>query len=133
MKRVIRHYIIETLSLYLVSNIALGMVFEEPTQTLLIAGAGLMAANFFAKPIINILLLPLNLVTFGFFRWVASAIALYLVTLIVPGFKVAFFELPQYTSRWIDIPNMRFEGVLAFIAFAFIMSLITSFMFWLNK
>jgi putative membrane protein len=133
MKRVIRHYIIETLSLYLVSNIALGMVFEEPTQTLLIAGAGLMAANFFAKPIINILLLPLNLVTFGFFRWVASAIALYLVSLIVPGFKVAFFELPQYTSRWIDIPNMRFEGVLAFIAFAFIMSLITSFMFWLNK
>lgn len=133
MKRFLRHYVIDTFSLWTVSQIATGIVFEKGFETLFIAGLGFMGASLLAKPVINILLLPLNLVTFGFFRWVSAAIVLYLVTLIVPGFKLLRFHFEGLSSKWLDIPALNFNGILAYVAFAFLISFITSFIFWLVK
>jgi uncharacterized membrane protein YvlD (DUF360 family) len=131
MKRIIRHYIIDTASLFFVSRIASGFIFERGIETLLLAGIALTAASLLAKPIINFLLLPINLVTFNLFRWLSSTVALYLVTLVVPGFKVAGFFYPGLTSKWLDIPTLNFEGVMALIAFSFILSIITSIIYWI--
>ncbi|KKR29604.1 MAG: putative membrane protein [Candidatus Woesebacteria bacterium GW2011_GWA1_39_8] len=133
MKRLIRHYAIETYALYLTSLAASGMVFDKGLKTILFAGLMLTIANLFAKPVINLLLLPVNLVTFGIFRWVSSAITLYLVTLLVHDFKVTAFTFAGFSSKWIDIPEISFTGVLAFIGFSLFLSVITSFIFWLAK
>jgi putative membrane protein len=133
MKRIIRHYLIDTGSLWAVSSLASGMVFESGTRTLLMAGVGLMFASLFAKPVINMLLLPINLITFGLFRWVSSAVVLYIVTLLVQDFKIAHFRFDGFTSKWFDLPPLYFEGMLAFVGFAFMLSIITSFLYWLHK
>jgi putative membrane protein len=133
MKRIVRHYVIDTFSLWIVSQIAGGLVFEKGIETILLAGAGVTVVSLAAKPVINLLLLPLNLITFGLFRWVSSAIVLYLVTLIVPQFKVSGFHLAAYSNKWIDIPALDFSGIFAFIGFSFFLSLITSFIYWLVK
>jgi putative membrane protein len=133
MKRILRLYVFDTVSLYLASQIAKGMVFEEGIVTLLMAGVGLVASTLVVKPIINILLLPINLITFGFFKWASSAIALYIVTLVIRGFKIERFATPAYSSPWIDIPNLELQGVLAFVAFSFLIFVLTSIMTWLTK
>jgi putative membrane protein len=133
MKRFIRHYAIDTYALYLVSRTAHGLLFDSWPKTLLIAGLAIMGTSLLAKPVINLLLLPLNIVTFGLFRWVSSAVIIYIVTLIVPGFKVVGFNFPGYSSAWIDIPALSFTGVAAYIGFSFIFSLITSFIYWIVK
>lgn len=133
MKRLLRHFVINTFSLWTASKIAEGMVFSEGLRTLFIAGLALTVMSLFAKPIINLLLLPLNLVTFGLFRWVASAFVLYLVTLLIKDFKIVSFYYPGFTSKWIDIPQVSFQGTLSFIGFAFIISVIVSFIHWLIK
>ncbi len=133
MKRIIRAYFIAVLSLYLVDQISQGMVFEKGVETFLLAGLGLAVALLFARPVINILLLPINLVTFGLFRWVSSAIALYLVTLVVPGFNITKFYFAGLSSPWIDIPQINLKGFVAYVAFAFILSLVTSFIYWVRK
>jgi putative membrane protein len=133
MKKILRHYTIDTFSLWVLSNIASGLIFENGLQTLLISGIALTGVFFLAKPVINLLLLPLNLITFGLFRWVSSAVVLYLVTLIIKEFKIIAFNFTGYSSKWIDIPAFNFKGLLAFIAFSFILSLITSFLYWLMK
>jgi len=132
-KKILRHYTLDTYSLWVISNIASGIIFERGLRTLFISGAALAAVFFFAKPAINLLLLPLNLVTFGLFRWVSSAIVLYLVTLLVKDFKIVYFHFPGYASKWIDIPALNFNGFLAYVAFSFLLSLITSFLYWLMK
>jgi uncharacterized membrane protein YvlD (DUF360 family) len=133
MKRILRHYTLDTFSLWVLSHIASGIIFERGTQTLLISGVALTGVFFLAKPVINILLLPLNLVTFGLFRWVSSAVVLYLVTLIIKDFKIIHFSFAGFSSKWIDIPEIYLKGFLAYIAFSFILSLITSFLYWLMK
>lgn len=82
MRTIIKHFIIDTIALYLISQAVTGMFFENGFYTLALTGAVLMLITMVVKPIINVLLLPLNLVTFGLFKWVAYAITFYLVTLI---------------------------------------------------
>ena len=133
MKRILRHYTIDTFSLWVISQVGSGLFFEQGFRTLAIAGVGITVVSIIAKPVINVLLLPLNLITYGLFRWVSSAIVIYLVTLVVPGFKVLGFEFAGLQTNWLDIPSLHFEGFLAYVAFAFILSIITSFIYWLIK
>lgn len=133
MKSLIKVYIISTLSLYFSTLIFQGIVLSNGVESLLLAGAGLALVSLLIKPFINLLLLPLNLITFGLFRWVSSAVALYLVTLVVPGFKIVNFYFQGFFSKWIDIPSFSLEGVFALIAFSLAISVFASFLHWLLK
>lgn len=130
MKRIIRVFAISIVSLYLASQVADGMVFGDGSTTLIYTGIALTLTSFLGKPIISILLLPLNLVTFGFFRWVSSAIALYIVTLIISDFRIDYFLFEGLQSKWLDIPSMNLKGVWAFVGFAFVLSFISSSIHW---
>lgn len=133
MKRILRHFVIDSVSIFLVSSIAIGMNFQKGIETLLLTGFGLTIASLIAKPIINILMLPINLITFGLFRWVAAVATLYIVSLVVPGFSITGFNFAGYTSVWFDVPSLVLSGTLAFVAFSFLHSLISSFIYWLIK
>lgn len=133
MKKIIRLYLVQLLSLYFLTLIISGIDLEKGYYSLFIAALALSAAAYIVKPIINLLILPLNLITFGLFRWLSSAIALYLVTLVVPDFKISGFYFTGYQSPWFDIPVISLEGLLAFIAFSLAISIITSVLHWLLK
>jgi len=133
MKTLVKIYIISTLSLYLASIVFKGIVLEKGVESLFLAGAGLAAVSLLVKPVINLLLLPLNLITFGLFRWVSSTIALYLVTLAVPGFKILNFVFSGLTNKWFDIPPFKVGGVLSYIAFSLAISVFSSIVHWIIK
>lgn len=133
MKKLVRHFVIDTFCLWVVSQTADGLFFENGFQTLLIAGVSVSLVSLLAKPVINLLLLPINLVTFGFFRWASSAVVIYLVSVLIPAFKVTRFYYPGFNSPWFDIPSLNFTGLMAYISFSFLLSLIMSFIYWLLK
>jgi putative membrane protein len=132
-RTIIKHFLIDTISLYLISQAVKGIVFTEGTYTLLLAGLVLMLATTIVRPIINVLLLPINLITFGLFKWVTYAITLYLVTLVVPGFHLGEFVFAGFNSYWFAIPGVSLLGVLAFIAFSFVISTVSSILYWIFK
>lgn len=131
MKSILKIYITCTLSLYLASVAFGGIELSKGINSLLFAGVALSLFSLLVKPVINILLLPLNLITFGLFRWVSSVIALYLVTLVVPGFKILNFSFAGLSSRWIDIPAVNLNGILSVIAFSLVISIISSILHWI--
>lgn len=133
MKTIIKHFIIDTVSLYLISLVISGIVFEKGMETLLLTGFVLMLTTLIVRPIINLLLLPLNLITFGLFKWVTYAVTLYLVTVIVPGFKLTNFIFHGFSSVWIGIPAISLTGALAFLAFSFLISFVSSVVYWIFK
>jgi putative membrane protein len=133
MKRLIKTYAFYTASLYLISRFCAGMIFEKGSESLFLAGAGLTLVSLIAKPLLNLLLLPINLITFGLFRWVSSAIALYLVTLLVPGFKIINFSFAGLITPWVNIPPINLAGIFAYIAFSFLLSILVTTFLWLTK
>jgi len=132
-KKLLRFYFADLSALYVVNQMASGMVFEHGVKTFLITGAALSLFGYFIKPVINLLLLPINLITFGTFKWISSVIAIYVITLIVSGFSINNFYFQGFSSQWIDIPTISVNGFFAIILFSFAISIITSLINWLIK
>lgn len=133
MRGIVKHFVINIVTLYLVTQWFSGLVIANGINGLIIAGVGLTVMTFLARPVINLLLLPINLVTFGFFRWLSSAFTLYLVTLVVPGFAVGNFHFGGLATKWVDLPSLDFSGLMAFIAFSLVISIFSSLIAWLVK
>ncbi|CAN5280328.1 hypothetical protein BH10PAT1_BH10PAT1_2450 [soil metagenome] len=132
MKTIIRIFIVEALVLYAVAQMTTGLVFKNGTIDLLITGIGLTIASMIVKPVINLLLLPLNLLTFGFFRFLTNAITLYIVDLIISGFVVNQFFFKGYAGTLIVIPSIGLPaGPLSYLAFSLLISFVTSIIYWL--
>lgn len=131
-KKVLRTFVIESTSLYLATQIASGLFFEKGFQSLLLTGAALTLTAFLVKPIINVLLLPINLVTFNFFKWSSHAITLFLVDLALSEFTIKSFNFLGYKSDFFDLPPLFLEGgVFSYLAFSMLISVIANIMYWL--
>ncbi|MDP1710012.1 MAG: phage holin family protein [bacterium] len=126
MKKILRHFIIDTAVLYFISQVVGGLNFRGGVATIFLTGAVLAVVTMLVKPLINILLLPLNLITFGFFKWIAHALSLYIVTLVVPDFAINGFHFAGLNTYWFSIPSLNLGGILAVIAFSFLISFASS-------
>ncbi|MCX6791013.1 MAG: phage holin family protein [Candidatus Gribaldobacteria bacterium] len=56
--------------------------FQQASKTLLIAGVTLGLINFFVKPIIKIVTLPINIITLGFFSLVINIAIIWLIDIV---------------------------------------------------
>ena len=72
MMGLILQMIIGVLGLYLAAKFVPGVEFTGTVQTLLIAGAILGLIDFFIKPILKLITLPLKFLTFGLFGLVIN-------------------------------------------------------------
>jgi putative membrane protein len=131
--KILKRFVVSTISLYIVGSLFSGLSFENGLTTLAITGAVLALASFLIRPVINLLLLPINLMTFGLFRWVTYALTLYLVTLIVPGFEIGTFAFAGYSSYWFSIPAFSFGGLVGLLLFSLSISFVSSTIFWIMK
>lgn len=87
MKIVIR-LIIMTLSVLLISEL-LGGVQVDSYKTAFWAALVIAGLNFFIKPAIQLLALPLTIITLGLFNLVINALMIMITTKIVEGFVVS--------------------------------------------
>jgi len=120
------------LSIYLAAQILAGiMTYVGGYQTLLMAALAISVVNLFVRPIINLLLLPLHLVTLGVFRWLANVVTLYLVTWIVPNLQIHAFVFPGVDLRYLIVPEMHFSAFGAFVVATFVLTITFHLIYWL--
>jgi putative membrane protein len=132
MKKFFRVFLIETGTLIYASRIIQGIAFNRGVETILWTGLALTAVTLLVRPAINLLLLPLNIITFGFFKWIGHAVTLYLVTLVVDSFTITGFYFPGFADAAISLPEINLGGgIAAFVGFSLFISLITNFIYWL--
>ncbi|MDY6821980.1 MAG: phage holin family protein [Deferribacterota bacterium] len=101
---------------YFVNVIALGftsLLFKhiniDAFLTLLIAALILTLLNIFLKPILVLLTLPLQILTFGLFYVVVTAIILKLTASFVAGFNIDGFWAAIGGSLFIGFINLIFD------------------------
>lgn len=133
MKSLLRSFIISIAALWLVTQILPGVSYIGGHQTLIFAAFALTIVNLFVKPLINLLLLPINLLTLGAFRWLVNVVALYLVTLLVPKFQISEFLFPGFSHQGLIIPPIELTVFWVFVLASLLVSLATSFLCWLSR
>ena len=129
--RPLRSFFIHTFALWFIATNIGGIDYGNDLKILALGGIALSLADMLLKPLINLLLLPFNLITLGLFRWVSGLITLYIATTAVSGFSIVPFTYQGFNSSLIVIPQIPFLGFTSYIIVAFLISFITSFFFWL--
>jgi putative membrane protein len=130
-KKYLRFFLINYLALWLIAKYISGVVFIGGNKTMAITALVLTLVGLLIKPLINLLLLPINLLTLGSFRWLVNVITLWLVTIIIPQFTINSFYFAGFTYRGFIFPPMLLVVFWVYILTAFIISLITTISLWL--
>lgn len=119
-------------SIYLASQILSNVIsYVGGYRTLLMAAVAIAVVNLFVRPVVNLLLLPIHLVTLGVFRWVANLITLYIVTWLVPNLQIHAFTFPGVNLQYVIIPTINFSPFGAFVVATFTLTVTFHFMYWI--
>jgi len=96
--RLILQIIAAISSLWLATQLVPGVEFVGEIRYLFFAGAVLGFANFFIKPIIKFITLPLRMITLGLFSLVINMGLIWLVTVIFPELVVPLIAPLLWTT-----------------------------------
>ena len=133
MKKYLRSFLITIASLIIASGLVDTISFQEGEKTIAITALVLMLVNFLIKPVINLLLLPVNLLTLGLFRWVVNVFVFYLVTLLVTQLKIEPYNFPGFEQSGFIVPSIQFSFFWTLVLLSFIISFSTGFLYWAFK
>lgn len=111
--KIILHWIIISASVFVTSKIIPGVIID-PVYTVLIVGACLTLFNMFIKPIINVLTLPLNIITLGLFSLVINGALFYYLGTFIKGFSVSTFYAAFVGAILVSIINWILNKVFHF-------------------
>ncbi len=127
MKKLLRILSREVVALFIATQIASGIVFDNFLEGLFITGIALAIATYIVKPVVNLLLLPINLATLGLFKFMSHAITLFIVDVALTQFSITGFHFAGLISRFLDLPTIDLAaGPLAYLAYSLIIMVVTS-------
>lgn len=124
MKSVIRHYLTFFVSIYLVAKLVPGVSYSNNIIVLAEASLVLALVQLLVKPIISLITLPINILTLGLFSFVVNGFILYLVTLMLPAFRVTGFNFVGFRLLSLSLDSFYVSAVFSFIIVAFLISFI---------
>jgi putative membrane protein len=85
-------------------------------STLIMASVVLTFLHQIIRPVLHILLLPLNIITLGFFSWIINVLILWMAMAIVPGFHIDS----------VQILGVTLGAITSLIIVSFLLSVIQS-------
>lgn len=123
MKDFLRQSLINSFSLYLVSSIFPGLAVPPLVFSLIWAGIIFTLINRLVKPIIKLILLPINLITLGLFGWLANVLVLLIATRLVDSLTFTGFVSSAFTYSGFSVPSLTFSPFVVLIIASFLLSL----------
>lgn len=133
MKTILRAVFLYLITLYIVALFFQGLSITGGPLTYLSAAVVWTLLNKIVKPIIKLLLLPINLITLGLFSWVVNVITLFMLKYFIPGVAIQAFTFNGYSIQGFVIPQMYFSLFFAYIITSLILSLVHSVLIWLLR
>jgi putative membrane protein len=102
--RIILHWIILSVAVWATTQIVSG-VTVDPIWVALVVGACLTLFNMFLRPVINILTLPINVVTLGLFSLVVNGVLFWYLGTLIRGFSVTTFTAAFVGALIVSVLN----------------------------
>lgn len=91
-------------SFFVAQHFLAGFQIDNSWSVYLLTSIIFVVFNFILGPVIKLLLLPINLLTLGLFRWLTNVLVLYLFDLAYEGISISAFKFPGYSSSIISLP-----------------------------
>lgn len=133
MKKILRSILINLLVLYLGAIIYPGFIIKSDLKVLITAAVVWYFLNKIVKPIIKLLLLPINLITLNLFSWVISMVTLLLLQIVVGDIKIIPYQFPGYSYNGFAIPALYLNTFFSYFITSTLLNGLVNFIKWLNS
>ncbi len=131
MKKLIKFWFINFISLAVILQTFPTLNLADSYTTLAKAAVALSFFDILIKPIIKLLLLPINILTLGIFRWIINVFALYLTTILVPNFQIEPFSFSGFQGHNFVLPSFELSLFWTYVLVSFLLDLISSLIRWI--
>lgn len=115
MKRILRLFVFHVFALWLVSELFGALQIQGGVVGILSAGVVLTALMLLVRPILKVLIIPINFITFGIAGWFINAIILFLLTMVLPEVIVREYTFPGFQYLGFVIPSIKFNYLVSFL------------------
>lgn len=122
MRSLIVKIIATMVSFYITSSLVAGFKIEPTWQSYLIAALIFLLFNLLVTPLIKLLLLPINLLTLGLFRWITQVLVIYLFDILYTGITISSYYFAGYSSSLVALPAGNLSAFWVYCLSALIMS-----------
>jgi uncharacterized membrane protein YvlD (DUF360 family) len=133
MKSLLRHIFINYLIIYLASLIYPGFSVTATIKTLLTASIIWLLLNKIVKPIIKLLLLPINLITLNLFSWLVGFLTLFLLQVFADGVSISSYFFPGFSYSGFSVPSFNVNIFLSYLATSILLNSLQSVIIWLFR
>lgn len=104
MRKLIVAILATAASLFATSYLIKGFVVNPTASSYLVAAIVLLIMNGLLLPLIKLLMLPINLLTLGLFRWLANVFVIYLFDLLYGGVQISAYDFTGFSTSLIAFP-----------------------------
>jgi len=132
-KKHARSLVISLIAFSLVAYYYPGFNYNGNLTILLSAAAVFSLLTIFVKPVITLLSLPFNLLTFGIFSFVINLIVLYGVSTLVTDFKIVGWHFSGFTYSGFIVPAWDLSQLVSALVASFFIGLISTVLFSLFR
>jgi len=116
MKKLLKYILLFVFSLLTADQIWHNLTFQNIPLTIVKVALVLAIFELLLKPILKVLLLPINLITLGFFRIVIDTLGFYLAVFLLNDFQISNIYISGY--------NYYIKGFFAYLLTSFTVALI---------
>jgi len=116
MKKLLKYILLFVFSLLTADQIWHNLTFQNMPLTIVKVALVLAIFELLLKPILKVLLLPINLITLGFFRIIIDTLGFYLAVFLLNDFKISNIYISGY--------NYYVKGFFAYLLTSFTVALI---------
>ncbi|MEK7129573.1 MAG: phage holin family protein [Patescibacteria group bacterium] len=126
MKYLLRVFVFNVFGLWFAAQLLPTIRISGGWPVLFLAGAVLSLLLLIVKPILSILFIPLNIITFGLVSWLINVIVIYLLTILVPDVTIAPWTFPGLSGLGFIAPSVHLTYSVALVASSLLITIITN-------
>lgn len=115
MKRFLKLILLISFAISLQNQFWQNLHFSQGVWTIVKVAIIISIFEILLKPIIKVLLIPINILTLGTFRIVINTVGFYLAVFLLSDFKVNNINLPPNVWQGFSIPELSFYGFWAYV------------------
>lgn len=126
MKYLLRVFLFHVFALWIVSQVIPGLVIDGNWLTVFFAGFILSLLMTFVRPLLKILFVPINIITFGLLSWLVNVIVIYIFSILVTQIQIVSWTFPGWSWAGFALPRADVSYVPSLIIISIAVTFITN-------
>jgi putative membrane protein len=126
MKYLLRCFLFNAFALWLTSQLIPGITVKDGWQGILFSASILSLLMLIVQPLLKILFIPINIMTFGLLSWAVNVIVVYLLTFLAPGVQITAWSFPGLSASGFVIPAFPVSYILSLTCVTIVLTFFTN-------